>query len=228
MGTRRRELERPQGILDQGSLEKPVSRLCSRSGNSIRSDSSFTWEIQATQLAPDIAGLVKPAKSGELFRDRLSGHQAREIARLHHHGGQRRLAEKAMKEGLSGPTLYEVRKAVQEAPDDKTVEKILETPWIRKAEEVIEEIEIEEVREERERREIAEEKKIRWERFPSTKDFLEILRMHQRLIKRGWEAAKDEKIAPDHLHYLTQRMKETVRILQDIIEQMETKALERY
>jgi len=186
------------------------------------------WELQAKQLAPDLAELVQPAKSGEVAEGRLSGHQARQIAQLKNHGSQRKLAKKAMKEALSGPTLREVRQAIQEAPDEKTVEKILETRWVRRPEEVIEEIEVEKVREERERREIAEEVKLRWERFPSTKDFLDILRMHQRLIKRGWEAARDEKIAPDHLHYLTQRMKETVSILQDIIAQMEAKALERY
>ena len=138
------------------------------------------------------------------------------------------VAKKVQREGLTRDQVRAVARAVKAAPDEATRQAILETPLVRRPEEVIEEIEVERVREERERREIAEEKKIRWERFPSTKDFLEILRMHQRLIKRGWEAAKDEKIAPDHLHYLTQRMKETVRILQDIIEQMEAKALERY
>jgi len=190
------------------------------------------WEALATKLVPDLADLVAPPQRGgygqEVPEGQLSGYQARQIARLESGRLQRRLAEKTMKERLPGEIVREVRQAIQVAPDEKTVEKILEAPWVRKAEEVIEEIEVEEVREERERREIAEEKKIRWERVPSTKDFLDILKMHQRLIRRGWQAAKDEKIAPDHLHYLTQRMKETVRILQDIIEQMEAKALERY
>lgn len=70
----------------------------------------------------------------------------------------------------------------------------------------------------------AEKKAEWWDKHPSTKEFLEMLRMYGRLMRSGWESASKEKIAPDHLHYLIGRIREFVAYLEEIIHELEVKA----
>lgn len=190
------------------------------------------WELLATRLAPDLADLVVPPQRGgvghEVPEGRLSASQAREIAILDTGRDQRRLAQKVIQEHLPGEVVREVRQAVQEAPDEKTVEKILERPWIKTRDEVAEEIEEEEigVLAKEIGAEIAKEEERRWwEEHPMTKQFLEMLRRHMRLMRRGYESVEREKIPAEHCNYLAKYIEDNVMPLhREIVDGLKEKA----
>lgn len=190
------------------------------------------WESLATNLPPDLAEIIaRPQRGGygqPVPEGQLSAKQAREIARVRGRGHQRSLAEKAMRERLSGELTREVRQAIEEAPDEKIVEKILERPWVKTRKEVAEEIEEAEVEAIVERLEVKEEEEKErawWREHPSTKEAWKYLKMYRSLLDDVLESVEREKIPPEHCNFLANFLeKEMIPYLQGVVARLREKA----
>jgi len=137
------------------------------------------------------------------------------------------VAEKARKEGLTRDQVRVVARAVKEAPDKATRQAILQMPLAQTPtpRQLIEEAEVEAIVERVEAREEEEKERAWWREHPSSKEFLDLLKMYLRLIRRAWESVLKEKIPAEHCNYLAGFIEDKViGLLQEIVSGLREKA----
>lgn len=179
------------------------------------------WLSAYKQIAPPVREM--------LSKGEITSSQARHVAE-----GlpgrpelQERVAKKIAEEGIGGSQavgrLTKVVRTVEEKPE--VLEKVLEVPWTKSDEELVEEGEIEVIVERLEAKEEEEKERAWWSEHPATKEFLEMLKRHMRLLKRGHESIVGEKIPAEHCNYLAEFMESKVRGLhEEVIADLREKA----
>lgn len=137
------------------------------------------------------------------------------------------VARKVKEEQLTADQALAVARAVKAAPDETTRKAILETPLMRTPTftRLIREAEVEAIVKRVEAREEEEKERAWWREHPSSKEFLDLLKMYLRLIGRAWESVLKEKIPPEHCNYLAGFIEDKViGLLQEIVTGLREKA----
>jgi ParB family chromosome partitioning protein len=140
---------------------------------------------------------------------------------------QRQVAEKIKREGISGDQTLPLVQALRSAREPTTRKAILETPLVKipTVRQLIEEAEVGARVERLETSEEAEKERAWWREHPSSKEFLDLLKMYLRLIGRAWESVLKEKIPPEHCNYLAGFIEDKViGLLQEIVTGLREKA----